>query len=130
MEQYHGASKTKRNGSGGTRRTNSDKHLNLVGRGFAAPKVVDKDEKHETKIIRIKGGNTKTKMKRVEFANVVTKDGIKKAKVTTVVESPENRHHARMNIITKGSILQTELGKVKVTSRPGQTGVVNGVLLS
>ena len=35
----------------------------------------------------------------------------------------------RRNIITKGSIVETKLGKAKVTCRPGQEGSVNGVLL-
>jgi len=35
----------------------------------------------------------------------------------------------RRNIITKGAILQTDLGKVRVTNRPGQEGVINGILV-
>jgi len=34
-----------------------------------------------------------------------------------------------MGILTKGAIVETELGKVKITSRPGQDGVLNGVLI-
>ncbi|MDO5821049.1 MAG: 30S ribosomal protein S8e, partial [Methanobrevibacter sp.] len=33
------------------------------------------------------------------------------------------------NIITKGAIVETEIGNAKVTSRPGQDGIINGVLL-
>jgi small subunit ribosomal protein S8e len=32
-------------------------------------------------------------------------------------------------VITKGAILQTPLGQARVTSRPGQHGVVNAVLV-
>jgi small subunit ribosomal protein S8e len=32
-----------------------------------------------------------------------------------------------MGIITKGAIIETELGLAKVVSRPGQHGVVNAV---
>jgi small subunit ribosomal protein S8e len=32
--------------------------------------------------------------------------------------------------MTKGAIIETEMGKAKVTSRPGQDGVVNAVLLT
>jgi small subunit ribosomal protein S8e len=34
-----------------------------------------------------------------------------------------------MNIITKGAVIETDAGKARVTSRPGQHGVVNAVLL-
>lgn len=51
-----------------------------------------------------------------------------KSKIKTVLETPANMHFARRNIITKGTILNTEKGKV--TSRPGQTGVVNATLIS
>jgi len=32
-------------------------------------------------------------------------------------------------ILTKGAIVETDLGDVKITSRPGQQPVLNGVLL-
>ncbi|MHA1475907.1 MAG: 30S ribosomal protein S8e, partial [Promethearchaeota archaeon] len=35
----------------------------------------------------------------------------------------------RRNILTKGAIVKTKLGLVKITSRPGQTGQINGKLL-
>ena len=35
----------------------------------------------------------------------------------------------RRNIINKGAIIDTGLGKAKVTSRPGQTGIVSAILL-
>ncbi|MEK6848627.1 MAG: 30S ribosomal protein S8e, partial [Nanoarchaeota archaeon] len=43
---------------------------------------------------------------------------------------PANRHFIRRNIMTKGSVIDTELGKARITSRPGQDGVVNAVLIS
>jgi small subunit ribosomal protein S8e len=51
------------------------------------------------------------------------------AKVKTIVENKANRHFVRRNIMTKGAIVETDLGKVKVTSRPGQTNSVNGTLI-
>ncbi|MFH1511592.1 MAG: 30S ribosomal protein S8e, partial [Candidatus Woesearchaeota archaeon] len=33
------------------------------------------------------------------------------------------------NIITKGTIVDTDKGKVRITSRPGQDGTLNGVLV-
>ncbi|RLF82243.1 30S ribosomal protein S8e, partial [Thermococci archaeon] len=52
-----------------------------------------------------------------------------KVKIISVVENPANRQYVRRNIVTKGAIVQTEIGKALVTSRPGQDGIVNAVLL-
>ena len=54
---------------------------------------------------------------------------VKKAKIKVVVENKANVNFVRRNIITKGSVVNTKLGKVRVTSRPGQEGFVNGVLI-
>jgi small subunit ribosomal protein S8e len=51
------------------------------------------------------------------------------SKILAVVENPANPHYVRRNIITKGAIIDTELGRAKVTSRPGQHGVINAVLI-
>ena len=52
------------------------------------------------------------------------------SKIIEVVENSANPNYVRQNIITKGSIIETEKGKAKVTSRPGQHGVVNAVLVA
>jgi len=46
-----------------------------------------------------------------------------------VVSSEANRHFVRRNIITKGAIVRTEAGDAKITSRPGQEGAINAVLI-
>jgi len=82
-------------------------------------------------MISTKGGNTKTRLLTSTTANLLdpkTKT-YSKAAISTVVETPANRHFARRNIITKGTIIQTDKGKAKVTSRPGQDGVVNAILI-
>ena len=53
----------------------------------------------------------------------------KKIEIKNVLETPSNRFLARQNIITKGTIVETELGKAKITNRPSQEGVVNGILI-
>lgn len=126
MENYHGASGSSIKGTGGKRGRASDKKLRYIGGVFTATKVGAKD------IRRLKSGRgnaSKVKLKAAHFANVLTKEGMKKVAIRTVLETPDNRHHARQNIITKGAILDTEAGKVKVTNRVGQDGVVNGKLL-
>lgn len=49
--------------------------------------------------------------------------------IKTVLENPANRNFVRRNILTKGTVIDTEKGKAKITSRPGQEGSVNAVLI-
>ena len=44
-------------------------------------------------------------------------------------ETPSNRFFARQNILTKGTIVETNKGKARITNRPTQEGVVNGILV-
>ncbi|MEW5759249.1 MAG: 30S ribosomal protein S8e [Candidatus Thermoplasmatota archaeon] len=53
----------------------------------------------------------------------------KKVKIMTVLENTANPHYVQRNIVTKGAVVQTELGKVKITSRPGQDGILNGIVI-
>lgn len=85
------------------------------------------EERKRTK--RIRGGKKKIFLLRAKFVNVQDKDKRKKIEIKNVLETPSNRFLARQNIITKGAIIDTELGKVKVTNRPTQEGIVNGVLV-
>ena len=52
------------------------------------------------------------------------------ATIKTITDNAANKNFVRRNIMTKGAILETSAGKVKITSRPGQEGRVNGILLS
>jgi len=127
MENYHGASGSTIKGTGGKRGIRSDKKLRFVGGAFTATKVGKEDVKE---VSHARGNVRKIKLKHAHFVNVLTKEGMKKVALRTVLETPDNRHHARQNIVTKGAIVDTEIGKVKVTNRVGQDGVVNGKLLS
>ena len=68
---------------------------------------------------------------RIDNFNVFDKKSgkAKLVEIKTVVENPANRNFVRRNILTKGAIVETELGKAKITSRPGQQGFLNAVLL-
>lgn len=81
--------------------------------------------------IRVMGGNSKYALLSCDIANVQDQKSGKcfKAKIKTITENPANRHYVRRNIITKGTIILTDKGKAKVTSRPGQEGTINAVLL-
>ena len=63
------------------------------------------------------------------FANITVGKETKRAKILSVIENYANPHLTRQNVITKGCIIETELGKARVTSRPGQHGIINAVLL-
>jgi small subunit ribosomal protein S8e len=84
------------------------------------------------KKVRTKGHNRKMRAKTINIAYVVDPKNNKtsKSEIISVVENKANIHYVRRNIINKGAIIETKLGKAKVTSRPGQTGIVNAVLMS
>ena len=88
--------------------------------------------KKRIQVIRTMGANRKLRLLSTDTANLFdpkTKS-FKQIKIKTITDNPANRHFIRRNIMTKGSVIDTELGKAKVTSRPGQDGVVNAVLIS
>ncbi len=88
-------------------------------------------EEHHIIFERVRGGNAKLRVKKCLYVNVTDpKKGIsKKCKVLKILETPANREYSQRGIITKGSIVETELGVAKITSRPGQEGTINAVLL-
>lgn len=82
------------------------------------------------KVLRTRGGNRKALAIRADTANVVIAPGkVQKARIITVKENKANAYFIRANIITKGAVIDTELGKARVTSRPGQDGTVDAVLV-
>ena len=83
----------------------------------------------KTKVIRVRGGNVKVRVRTINFANVATPEGVKKVKILNIVDNRANRHFVRSNIITKGAIIETEIGRAVVASRPNQHGVVNAKLI-
>jgi small subunit ribosomal protein S8e len=81
------------------------------------------------KKLKIRSRGYDTVLLSCDIANIVINKKCKKAKIKNVLETPSNRFLARQNIITKGSIIETDLGKVKVTNRPSQEGSIQGKLL-
>ncbi|MBI2667801.1 30S ribosomal protein S8e [Candidatus Woesearchaeota archaeon] len=80
---------------------------------------------------RTMGGYKKFRVLSDNIANVYDPKSKKyiKLKINTIVESPANRHFVRRNIMTKGTIIETEKGKAKITNRPGQDNIINAVLM-
>ncbi|MBD3249445.1 30S ribosomal protein S8e [Candidatus Woesearchaeota archaeon] len=88
-------------------------------------------EKNKSKTTRTKGGSSKSRLLSAETVNLFDPGSKKysKAKIKSVLKNPANRHFVRRNIITKGSIIDTDKGSAKVTSRPSQDGIINAVLV-
>jgi len=84
------------------------------------------------KPIRTRGDNRKSRVLTADIAYVVDPKTNKttKTEIITVVENSANVHYIRRNIMNKGAIINTKIGKAKITSRPGQSGVINAVLLA
>lgn len=94
------------------------------------PRVV-KLRPRKMKVLRTRGGHQKNVLLAEEFVNVVDKKGkSKKVKLTNVVETPSNRFLARQNVLVKGAIIDTEMGKARITNRPSQEGCVNAILIA
>ena len=52
-----------------------------------------------------------------------------RVEMTNVVENGADPNYVRRNILTKGAIVETNLGRVRITSRPGMDGVISGVVI-
>jgi small subunit ribosomal protein S8e len=77
------------------------------------------------------GGNEKTRLLSINSVNVSdpSSEKTEKVEILRVIKNPANLDYNRRGVITKGTIIQTSLGTARVTSRPGQDGVVNSVLI-
>ncbi|GAB3034513.1 30S ribosomal protein S8e [Natronobiforma cellulositropha] len=79
--------------------------------------------------VNVRGNGTKTRALATDVASVNDGAETVTATITDVVENDANPNYVRRNIITKGAVIDTDAGRARVTSRPGQTGHVNAVLL-
>ena len=79
---------------------------------------------------RKRSGSQTVRTLSVNQVNVNMKGGkTVRATVKNVVGNDADPNYIRRNIVTKGAVLDTDQGLVKVTSRPGMHGVVSGVLV-
>jgi len=96
--------------------------------GFPANTKLADTKKAQHK--RGRGGAVREALLTIKQMNVADKQGkSQKTEIVNVVENPANANLVRRNVITKGCVVETKLGRARVTSRPGQEGVVNGVLV-
>lgn len=113
--------------TGGKNTVSRGKRKYEIGREFSETKIGPEKKKN----IHTRGGNIKLRLLSQEYINVTNKRNGKtiKAKVTTVKDNSANKHYVRRNIMTKGSVVSTSIGIAKITSRPGQDGIINSVLI-
>jgi len=88
-------------------------------------------KERKTKKVRTKGGGLKVKLVSDNYVNAYDPDTRKvyRLKILRVVGNPASADLERRGIITKGALLETEMGIVRVTSRPGQVPLINGVII-
>ena len=100
---------------------------------YAIPGIPRKVKLRETKIkvIRGLGGNKKTVLLSSNSVNLMDPETkkTKKVKIKNVIETPANKFLARQNILIKSAIIETDLGKARITNRPGQEPCVQAVLI-
>ena len=118
--------KSTRSPSGARNVANRGKRKSELGRDPAETRL---DEKKLRKI-RTRGGNEKLRLSTGNKINVTDSNGkTQVVDILGVIENTANPNYVRRNIITKGAIVETPEGNAKVTSRPGQDGVINGILI-
>jgi len=114
-----------RNLSTGLYRDARKKRKSELGRVPVMTKVGETRKKSQ----RVLGGNVKRKILATNELNLFDGKKYVKATIEGVVENIANRNFIRQNIITKGAVVETNKGKARITSRPGQVGTLNGILV-
>jgi small subunit ribosomal protein S8e len=125
MVIIHGKSGKK--STGGRFKNTQPKRLHQRGSAPTHTKITDVHRK----MVPTKGGGFKAKMFASDKVNLFDPKEKKYSieTIKTVTENPADRHFVRHNILTRGAVITTSKGKARVTSRPGQEGAVNAVLV-
>ncbi len=120
--------RSNRKPSGGRIWSKRKKRRYELGRESAETRIGEKKQIR----ISVRGGSSKHRLLVANETNITTPGSgeTQKAKIISVIENPANPHFVRRNIVTAGAIIETEIGRAKVTGRPGQDGTVNAVLLT
>ena len=114
--------------SGGRKKEHRGKRLYESGNEATLPRIA----KRELTRSRMKGGKIKARHSTTNIANLYdpkTKT-YSKTTIKIVTSNPANRHYVRRNILTQGTIIETDKGKARITNRPGQESSVNAILIS
>ncbi len=126
MSVWHGDSHKKKP-SGGRRISHRKKRRFERGSFPAETKLGER----KGKIARRRGGILKVRLLSERNVNVSkTATGkTERTEILRVIRNPANVDYDRRRVITKGTIIQTKLGLARVTSRPGQDGLLNAVIV-
>ncbi|WP_336343442.1 30S ribosomal protein S8e [Halalkalicoccus ordinarius] len=119
----HGRSTRKR--TGGRLRPMKKRKKHQIGRQPTETQVGDR----KFKTVDARGNTRKVRVIATDVANVSADGEVVSSEIRDVVENAANPNYVRRNIITKGAVIETGEGRARVTSRPGQDGQVNAVLL-
>jgi len=111
--------------TGGRRRPKRDRRKHELGSEPTETQVGDA----ELKTVDARGNSEKIRAIRADTASVAVDGEVHAAEITDVVENPADPNYARRNIITRGAVIDTAEGQARVTSRPGQDGQINAVLV-
>jgi small subunit ribosomal protein S8e len=125
--QWHG-DQTKRKLTGGKRKNYKAKRSFELG-GEA---TLTEYGPFQKKLVKGHGKTRKIKLLHVEYSNVTDpRTGTTiRSPILRVLRNPVNIDYNRRKIITKSTVIETELGSAIVTSRPGQDGVINSTLVT
>lgn len=83
------------------------------------------------RVIDSKGRSKKMPAISIAQVNVTDpkKNTTERAEIEDVENNPANTDYQRRKVITRGTIIKTSKGRARVTSRPGQDGIMNAVLI-
>ncbi len=126
MSVWHGDQHKKK--AGGGRKHPYRKKRKFETGSFPTETFLGEDKR---KIDRRRGGNLKVRVISTRWVNVSdpSTGETKKAEIKRVLKNPANVEYDRRGVITKGTIIETTLGTARVTSRPGQSGVLTAILV-
>jgi len=112
--------------SGGRNTSTNTKRKHMIGSAPSMTHVGDSRIRSR----RTKGGSQKKGLLSANKVNLYDPKTKTHAivKIKTVKENSANRNFVRRNIITKGTIVDTEKGLAVITGRPGQEKMINAVL--
>jgi small subunit ribosomal protein S8e len=119
--------RSRRKSTGGRLRPNRKKRRFEIAREIQFPTIGETS----LKLYRVRGAARKVRIlsdNKINVYDPATKV-TKVAKATTVTQNGANPNYVQRNILSKGAVVQTDMGPVRILSRPGQHGVLNGILL-
>ncbi|MDO8537861.1 MAG: 30S ribosomal protein S8e [archaeon] len=132
MTQWH--TKSKKKPSGGFRNAINRTGKRLYFRGNDPTNTIASKTEQKKKV-RVRGRTHKHRMQKASHALITDQKAKKtfKAEILSEVANEANKQFVRRNVLTKGGVIKaTHSGKeifAKITSRPGQTGIVQAILV-